>query len=127
MALKDDHYTYRVTWSEKGPGVCWPVRGIPKFQLLGLGARIGIKGSSETGCRIRSGRRLLLSTHIRESLKSGIVGGIMGALVSACIVYFVIPFLETAITNVANNGVSGLMSGFMGGFMGLIMYLRSHS
>ena len=127
MALKDDHYTYRVTWAEEGPGVCWPVRRIPNFELLGQGARIGIKGSSEIGCRIRSGRRLLISTHTRESLKSGIVGGRMGALVSAGIVYFVIPFLETAITNVANNGVSGLMSGFMGGLMGLLMYLGSHS
>ena len=75
MALKDDHYTYRVTWSEEGPGVCWPVRRIPNFELLGQGARIGIKVSSETGCRIRSGRRLLISTHTGESLKAGIVGG----------------------------------------------------
>jgi uncharacterized membrane protein YkgB len=60
-----------------------------------------------------------MSTHIRESLKSGIIGGIMGALISACIVSFIIPFPDTAIGNATNNGVSG--------FMGLLMYFKSHS
>ena len=44
MALKDDHYTYRVTWSEEGPGVCWPVRRLPNFELLGKGPESVLKG-----------------------------------------------------------------------------------